>query len=36
MSDDDWILSLYQRYVELYGEPDDPHPSSKPLPVTKE
>lgn len=32
MTDDHWILTLYQRYVELYG---DPAPSGPPLPVTE-
>ena len=30
MNDDHWILTLYHRYVELYGDPDTP---SYPLPV---
>lgn len=36
MSDDHWILTLYQRYVELYGDPDGPDASSPQLPVNKE
>jgi hypothetical protein len=30
MTDDHWILTLYRRYVELYGDPDTP---SNSLPV---
>lgn len=33
MTDDHWIVTLYQRYVELYGEP--PTPSEHPLPLTE-
>jgi hypothetical protein len=36
MSDDHWILTLYRRYVELYGAPKDPAAPSTPLPVTNE
>ena len=39
MTDEQWILTLYHRYVELFGVPDSPanaeNPSA-PLPVTKE
>jgi hypothetical protein len=31
MSDDHWILTLYHRYVELYGDPDTPSEHSLPL-----
>jgi len=31
MTDDHWILTLYRRYVELYGDPDSP--PSQPLPI---
>lgn len=33
MTDDHWILTLYHRYVELYGDPDTP--SAQPLPLTE-
>ena len=39
MSDDHWILTLYRRYVELFGDPDGsatPENPSSPLPVTNE
>ena len=32
MTDDHWILTLYQRYVALYGDPDTP---SRPLPLAE-
>lgn len=34
MSDEQWILTLYRRYVELYGEPTRPtavNPASFPV-----
>jgi len=31
MTDDHWILTLYHRYVELYGDPDTPSEHSLPL-----
>jgi hypothetical protein len=34
MSDDHWIVTLYRRYVQLYGEPKDPAAPSK-LPVNE-
>lgn len=36
MTDEQWILTLYRRYLELFGEPDSTDTSSSPLPVTKE
>ena len=33
MNDDHWILTLYERYLALYG---DPAPSEHPLPLHKE
>jgi hypothetical protein len=35
MSDDHWILTLYRRYVELYGDPKNPAAPSVLLPVNK-
>jgi hypothetical protein len=31
MTDDHWILTLYKRYVELYGEPSTPSEQTLPL-----
>jgi hypothetical protein len=33
MNDDHWILTLYERYRMLFGDPD---PSEHPLPLHKE
>jgi hypothetical protein len=31
MTDDHWILTLYRRYVELYGEPKGAAPANLPV-----